>query len=89
VASRVHALGLKFGIYSDAGTNTCAGYPGSLGREATDAAAWSSWVLIVRQVVRWIFCQTDAFQTSNMTIAMFRAIGPMYGYVITVLLAQS
>lgn len=29
--------------YSDAGTNTCAGYPGSLGYEATDAATWQSW----------------------------------------------
>jgi alpha-galactosidase len=29
--------------YSDAGTNTCAGYPGSLGYEATDAATWESW----------------------------------------------
>lgn len=43
VASKIHALGLKIGIYSDAGTNTCAGYPGSLGYEATDAATWSSW----------------------------------------------
>lgn len=29
--------------YSDAGTKTCAGYPGSLGYEATDAATWESW----------------------------------------------
>lgn len=43
VASKVHTLGLKLGIYSDAGTNTCAGFPGSLGNEATDAATWSSW----------------------------------------------
>ncbi len=26
----IHSLGLKFGIYSDAGTKTCAGRPGSL-----------------------------------------------------------
>ncbi|TDL18479.1 glycoside hydrolase [Rickenella mellea] len=43
VASKVHALGLKMGIYSDAGTNTCAGYPGSLYNEALDAATFSSW----------------------------------------------
>ena len=24
----IHGLGLKFGLYSDAGTNTCAGRPG-------------------------------------------------------------
>lgn len=29
VADAVHAKGLKFGIYSDAGFMTCAGYPGS------------------------------------------------------------
>lgn len=43
VATQVHALGLKLGIYSDAGTNTCAGYPGSLGFEAIDAATWTEW----------------------------------------------
>lgn len=43
VAEEVHALGLKLGIYSDAGTNTCAGYPGSLGMENLDAATFSSW----------------------------------------------
>ncbi|KAL9711461.1 hypothetical protein Ac2012v2_004532 [Leucoagaricus gongylophorus] len=43
VASQVHALGLKIGIYSDAGTNTCAGFPGSLGHEVTDATTFASW----------------------------------------------
>ncbi|KIK67154.1 glycoside hydrolase family 27 protein [Collybiopsis luxurians FD-317 M1] len=43
VATQVHALGLKLGIYSDAGTATCAGYPGSLGNEALDAATFASW----------------------------------------------
>lgn len=43
VASQVHALGLKLGIYSDAGTATCAGFPGSLGYESIDAATWSEW----------------------------------------------
>ncbi|KAF8210185.1 glycoside hydrolase superfamily [Mycena galopus ATCC 62051] len=43
VASQVHALGLKFGIYSDAGTATCAGFPGSLGFEDIDAATFSAW----------------------------------------------
>ncbi|KAF9499329.1 glycoside hydrolase [Pleurotus eryngii] len=43
VASKIHDLGLKMGIYSDAGTATCAGYPGSLGFEAIDAATFSEW----------------------------------------------
>jgi alpha-galactosidase len=29
--------------YSDAGTKTCAEYPGSLGYETVDAATWQSW----------------------------------------------
>jgi alpha-galactosidase len=43
VADYVHSLGLKFGIYEDAGTATCAGYPGSLGHETQDANLFASW----------------------------------------------
>jgi alpha-galactosidase len=42
-AAYVHSLGLKLGIYEDAGTKTCAGYPGSLGHESTDADTFASW----------------------------------------------
>ncbi|MBD0734871.1 ricin-type beta-trefoil lectin domain protein [Streptomyces sp. CBMA29] len=42
-ADYVHSLGLKLGIYEDAGTATCAGYPGSLGHETTDAQSFASW----------------------------------------------
>jgi alpha-galactosidase len=46
----LHVRGLKFGIYEDAGSTTCAGYPGS-GRSqdggpdhfAQDAAAYAAW----------------------------------------------
>jgi alpha-galactosidase len=43
VATSVHALGLKLGIYSDAGTKTCAGYPGSLEYETVDAQTFAEW----------------------------------------------
>jgi alpha-galactosidase len=43
VADYVHSKGLKLGIYSSAGTTTCAGYPASLGHERQDAALWASW----------------------------------------------
>ncbi|HEY0497063.1 MAG TPA: NEW3 domain-containing protein [Kutzneria sp.] len=43
VADYVHAKGLKLGIYEDAGTETCAGYPGSLGHEKQDAASFAGW----------------------------------------------
>jgi alpha-galactosidase len=42
-ADKVHSLGLKIGIYSDAGTATCAGYPASLGTEELDASTFNSW----------------------------------------------
>ncbi|WP_422665139.1 glycoside hydrolase family 27 protein [Actinacidiphila cocklensis] len=42
-AAYVHSKGLKLGIYEDAGTATCAGYPGSLGHEQQDARSFASW----------------------------------------------
>ncbi|KAF2089790.1 glycoside hydrolase family 27 protein [Saccharata proteae CBS 121410] len=42
VADRVHAMGMKFGMYSSAGVFTCARYPGSLGNEEKDAAYFAS-----------------------------------------------
>ncbi|KZT51903.1 glycoside hydrolase family 27 protein [Calocera cornea HHB12733] len=43
VADEVHSLGLKFGIYSDAGEYTCGGRYGSLGYEEIDAKTYASW----------------------------------------------
>lgn len=43
LGSQLHADGFGFGIYSSAGTKTCAGYPGSLGYETIDANTWASW----------------------------------------------
>jgi alpha-galactosidase len=43
LADYVHSKGLKFGIYSDAGTKTCAGRPGSRGYEYQDAAQYAAW----------------------------------------------
>lgn len=39
----IHAKGLKFGIYSDAGLKTCAGRPGSWGHEYQDARQYAAW----------------------------------------------
>ena len=43
VGDRIHALGLKFGMYSSAGNYTCGGYVGSLGYEEIDAQTFASW----------------------------------------------
>lgn len=43
VADYVHSKGLKFGMYSCAGTRTCAGFPGSFDHEFQDARLFASW----------------------------------------------
>jgi alpha-galactosidase len=43
LADYVHSKGLKFGIYSDAGTQTCEGRPGSRGYEFQDARQYAAW----------------------------------------------
>lgn len=50
LANYVHDLGLKFGLYGDRGTDTCAHYnantpseSGSYGREVLDAETFASW----------------------------------------------
>lgn len=39
----VHSKGLKFGMYSCAGFQTCAGYPSSYGHEFEDAKQFAEW----------------------------------------------
>lgn len=43
LADYIHSKGLKFGIYSDAGTKTCQGRPGSRGYEFQDARQYAEW----------------------------------------------
>lgn len=49
LAAYIHEKGLKFGLYSSAGTSTCEplqenrGFPGGLGHEKQDAATFASW----------------------------------------------
>ena len=43
LADYVHSKGLKFGIYSDAGTQTCGRQPGSFGFEDKDAKQFAEW----------------------------------------------
>ncbi len=43
LAEYVHSLDLKLGIYSDRGTRTCAGRPGSFEHEVQDAQTYAEW----------------------------------------------
>ena len=55
LADYVHSLGLKLGIYSDAGTYTCAGYPGSKGYEQKDADQYAAWGM---DYLKYDWCNT-------------------------------
>ena len=43
VADFIHSLGLKSGLYTAKGPNTCAGFAASCDHEAQDALQWASW----------------------------------------------
>lgn len=43
LADYIHSKGLKFGIYSSPGPETCGGFQGSYGHEAQDAATFARW----------------------------------------------
>ena len=56
LADYVHAKGLKFGIYSDAGTKTCQGRPGSRGYEFQDARQYAAWGV---DYLKYDWCSTS------------------------------
>jgi alpha-galactosidase len=56
LADYVHSKGLKFGLYSDAGTETCGGRPGSKGHEELDAQTYAAWGI---DYLKYDWCKTD------------------------------
>ncbi|HET7612515.1 MAG TPA: glycoside hydrolase family 27 protein [Gemmatimonadaceae bacterium] len=56
LADYVHSKGLKFGIYTDAGTKTCQGRPGTLGYEERDAQTYARWGV---DYVKEDWCNSD------------------------------
>ena len=56
LADRIHALGLRFGIYTDAGTKTCQDLPASLGYEFRDARRFAEWGV---DYVKVDWCHTE------------------------------
>lgn len=55
---QIHSKGLKFGIYEDYGTQTCAGLPGILGHMKQDADLFASWGV---DYVKLDGCHADAY----------------------------
>lgn len=56
LADYIHSLGLKFGLYSCAGTKTCAGRPGSKGYEYQDAKQYAEWGV---DYLKYDWCYTE------------------------------
>jgi alpha-galactosidase len=56
LAAYVHARGLKFGLYTDLGTKTCEGRPGSLGHHDIDARTYAEWEI---DYIKVDWCNAD------------------------------
>jgi alpha-galactosidase len=69
LADYVHSKGLKFGIYTDAGTKTCAGRPGSMGHEYQDAQQYANWGV---DYLKEDWCNTLPGQSSESSYALMR-----------------
>jgi len=69
LADYVHSLGLKFGIYSDAGSKTCAGRPAGLGHEYQDAIMYASWGV---DYLKYDWCNTLPGQDAKASYANIR-----------------
>ncbi|MDD3789482.1 MAG: glycoside hydrolase family 27 protein [Petrimonas sp.] len=74
----VHSKGLKFGIYSCAGTKTCQGRPGGRGYEFQDARTYAGWEV---DYLKYDWCnhstQNAQASYSLMRDALYKAGRPM------------
>lgn len=71
LADYVHSKGLKFGIYSDAGTQTCGEQPGSFGYEDKDAKLFAEWGVDFLKY-DYCFCNDFASENNNYKMAIDR-----------------
>jgi alpha-galactosidase len=62
LADYVHGRGLKLGIYSDAGTQTCAKRAGSYGFEEEDARQYASWGI---DYLKYDWCNTGGIDAKE------------------------
>lgn len=71
VADYVHSLGLKFGIYSCAGTHTCQGRPGSMGYQFIDARTYADWGV---DYLKYDWCDNEGQDARSAYLAMSNAL---------------
>jgi len=68
----VHAKGLKLGIYSSPGPNTCAGYEGTHGHEEQDARTWAAWGI---DYLKYDWCAARNLYTDEEMQAVYQKMG--------------
>lgn len=71
LADYIHSLGLKMGLYSDAGWKTCGGRPGSRGREYQDAATYARWGV---DYLKYDWCNTEGLAARGAYLTMRDAL---------------
>jgi alpha-galactosidase len=71
LADYIHGLGLKFGIYSDAGWRTCGGKPGSRGYEYQDAMQYAQWGV---DYLKYDWCNTEKLNAEGAYLTMCDAL---------------
>jgi len=69
LAEYIHGKGLKLGIYTDAGTMTCAKRPGSIGHEYQDAKQYAKWGV---DYLKEDWCNTLPGQNSESSYTLMR-----------------
>jgi len=72
LADYVHSKGLKLGIYSSPGPNTCAGYEGSYGHEAQDARTYAAWGI---DYLKYDWCGARTLYTDEEMPALYQIMG--------------
>jgi alpha-galactosidase len=71
LADYIHAKGLKFGLYSDAGWKTCGGRPGSRGHEYQDAMMYAKWGV---DYLKYDWCNTEGLNAEGAYMTMRNAL---------------
>jgi alpha-galactosidase len=71
VIDYVHSKGLKFGLYNCAGTQTCAGYPGTRGYEYQDARFYARLGI---DFLKYDWCNTQGITAKEAYATMSNAI---------------
>src|SRR6266478_2663533 len=72
LADYVHKKGLKLGIYSSPGPNTCAGYEGSYGHEEQDARTYAAWGI---DYLKYDWCGARTIYTDEEMPAVYQKMG--------------